>query len=137
MKRPLIPVLTGVLIVGCQSAPAESQWKPSTLSEQTIAKANAAVRGYQKCLNDQTFALVNERADPRAIADTILRRCEHKLAPIKAAYDAEHVPPSISERYMRKNRSQGAQSVLRFVMAVQAMRSTEAADARPAPQQAP
>jgi len=137
VKHTFTLVLTGVLMAGCQSAPVESQWKPSTLSEQTIAKVNAAVRDYQKCLNDETLARVNDQADSRAIADTILRRCEHKLAPIKAAYDAENVPASISERYMRKNRSQGAQSVLRFVMAVQAMRSAEAAEAQPGAQQAP
>jgi hypothetical protein len=135
VKRRFIPILAGVLISGCQSAPVESKWKPSTLSDQTIAKANAAVRDYQKCLNDETLARVNDQLDPRVVADTILQRCEYKLAPIKAAYDAENVPASISERYMRKNRSQGAQSVLRFVMAVQAMRASEASEARANPQQ--
>jgi hypothetical protein len=125
MKHVLPFALTGFLIAGCQSAPIDDEWKPSTLSEETIAKANAAVRDYQKCLNDETLARINDQVDPRAIADAILKQCEYKLAPIKTAYDAENVPVSISERYLRKNRSRGAQSVLRFVMAAQAMRSTD------------
>lgn len=136
MKRTFIPVLTGFLFAGCQSAPVESQWKPSTLSEQTIAKANSAVRDYQNCLNDETTARVNDQADPRAIADAILKQCESRLMPIKTAFDAEKVPTVISERYMRKNRSQGAQSILRFVEAVQAMRSGEEARAQDSQQNA-
>ena len=132
MKGVLFLVLTGVLIAGCQSAPVKSDWKPSTLSAQTIAKANGAVRKYHQCLNDETLALADDRADPRAIADEILKRCEHKLMPIKAAFDAEQVPASISERYLRKTRSQGAQSVLRYVMAVHAVRSANEAEAQSA-----
>jgi len=130
MQGVFVLVLTGLLIAACQSAPVKSDWQPSTLREETIAKANSAVRNYHQCLNDETLALADDPADPRAIADLILKRCEDKMMPIKAAFDAEQVPASITERYMRKTRSQGAQSVLRYVMAVHAVRSANEAEAQ-------
>lgn len=127
MKFALILALAGFLVAGCQSAPVEREWKPSTLSEQTIAKAQAATVEYQKCLDAETKKWLKKQGDPRAITNAILQQCENKLLPIKTAFDAENVPASISERYMRRNRSQGAQAVLRFVEAVYAMRSAEQA----------
>lgn len=114
-----------ILLAGCQSAPVEESWQASTLSEKTIAQANAAVLEYNQCLDQKTQESMGLTADSRAIADQILKQCENPLGKIKTAYDAENVPASISERYMRKVRSHGAQNVLRFVMSIQAMRSTE------------
>ncbi|WP_045224889.1 hypothetical protein [Methyloterricola oryzae] len=107
-------------------APTDGQWHASTLSPDTIAKANAAVKDYQSCLNRETLTHVNDPLDCRVIADGVLKVCESKLSGIKDAFEKEGVPDSISQRYMRKNRSQGAQEVLRYVMSVQAARVGEA-----------
>lgn len=125
MKPALILALIGFVMAGCQSTQVEREWKPSTLSEATIAKAKAATLEYQKCLDAETRKWLEKQGDPRAITNAILQQCENKLVPIKAAFDAEQVPATISERYMRKHRSQGAQAVLRVVEAVQAMRSAD------------
>ncbi len=142
MQKLFIASIFAGLLAGCQSTPVaekpaqqaeqQGQWKASILSEQTIAKANAAVLDYRKCLAGQTAAKAGERFDPRYIANTILKACEDRLAPIRTAYDAEHVPAHLTERYLRKTRSQGAQSVLRSVMAVHAMRAAEEEEAREA-----
>jgi hypothetical protein len=135
MKLYLSCLNAVLLLSACQSDPItqkpapESAWQASTLSEQTIAKANAAVLDYQQCLNVQAQQRVLQRADPRAIADAVLQACEARLGGIKAAYDAEHVPAAISERYMRQTRSRGAQNLLRFVMSVHAMRAGEEQEA--------
>lgn len=113
-----------------QADSPEQTWQPSTLSEQTIAKANAAVLEYRQCLSKEIGAKAEDRADPRDIANTILKNCEDRLPAIKTAYDAENVPAVISERYIRKTRSQGAQSVLRSVMAVHAMRAADEEEAK-------
>ncbi len=141
----VIVISTGLLLAGCQSAPVaekqtkqaeqKGQWEVSALSEQTIAKANAAVMDYRQCLAGETAVKAKERFDPRDIANTILKACEERLAPIKTAYDAENVPATLSERYMRKTRSQGAQMVLRSVMAVHAMRAADEEEAREAANQ--
>lgn len=107
---------------------AQGQWQESTLSRETIAKANASVKDYQQCLNTETQAHINDRLDSRDIANGVLKVCEDKLSGIMSAFDAEGVPEVVSQRYMRKNRSQGAQNVLRYVMSVQAVRAGEAAE---------
>jgi hypothetical protein len=137
MKNYLFCLAAIPLLSACGSAPinekdkepAAGEWQVSTLSERTIAKANAAVRDYQTCLNETAMRRAADRGDPRAVADAILRACENRLAGVKTAYDAENVPPAISERYLRKTRSQGAQSLLRYVMAVHAMRAAEEEEA--------
>lgn len=137
MKIYLMALLAAACLSACGSAPVaekqaadkasgQGQWQASTLSDETIAKANATVKAYQKCLNTETATRINDPLDCRLIADQILKACEPKLTGIKDAYGAEGVPDFLSERYMRKTRSQGAQSVLRYVMAVQAMRAGEA-----------
>lgn len=108
------------------SPSAGGEWQASTLSPETIAKANAAVKDYQLCLNRETLTHINDPLDGRVIADGVLRVCENKLSGIKEAFDQEGVPAVISERYMRKNRSQGAQGVLRYVLSMQAARAGEA-----------
>ncbi len=124
-------VLACLLLGGCQSTPVgekpataiDQEWHASTLSPDTIAKADAAVQDYHKCLGKETVAKNQERGDPRSITNTILQACENRLPAIKTAYDAENVPATISEHYIRKTRSQGVQSVLRYVSAVQAQRA--------------
>lgn len=105
---------------------AENQeWQPSTLSDETLGKVREAVKNYQQCVNDETRAHLKDAMDTRKVADNILKACEAKLAAVKPAFDAEKVPGSVSERYMRSKRSLAAQQILRVVMAAQAARSTD------------
>jgi hypothetical protein len=144
LKKLLLAISSGLFLIGCQSkmeaekppadpvaqsSATDQQWHPSTLSDQTIATANAAVLDYRTCLASETKAKARDRGDPRVIANTILKSCEPRLSAIKTAFAAEHVPDSISERYQRKTRSQGAQSVLRAVMGIHAERAGEEAEA--------
>ncbi|MDD5033299.1 MAG: hypothetical protein PHE55_00960 [Methylococcaceae bacterium] len=137
--RPII-FLSFLTLAGCQSTPvqertqteSDGEWHRSTLSEQTIAKVNAGVADYRQCLTDAIVAQAKDRRDPRDIANTILKTCEPQLPAIKTAFDAENVPANLSERYLRKTRSQGAQSVLRSVQAVHALRAAEEEDAKEA-----
>jgi hypothetical protein len=136
-------VLAYLLLGGCQSAPveekppalADQQWHVSTLSPETIAKADAAVLDYRQCLGKETLTRSQNRGDPRDITNQILQSCENRLPAIKAAFDTENVPPVISERKIRQTRSQGVQSVLRSVSAVQAQRVGDEEEAKIAAQQ--
>ncbi|NJD08628.1 MAG: hypothetical protein FIA97_19370 [Methylococcaceae bacterium] len=98
------------------------------MSEQTIARANDAVRQYERCLNSEAWAGVKQQGDPRALGDRILHACESHLEGIKTAYADEKVPDSVTERYMRKTRSRGAQSLMRFLQAVAAQRAAQEAE---------
>ena len=128
LKR--LPALACLLLAGCQAAPvaeqaaaapADQQWQASTLSQATIAQAEAAVRDYRLCLGRETQARLAARGDPRVITNAILQACEGRLPAIKTAFDAENVPAVISEHKIKQTRSQGVQSVLREVSSVQAL----------------
>jgi len=124
-------VLQGTLASGvlAKDKPAEPEiaqdWKPTTLSDKTLAKINQAVESYQHCLNDETNKHVNDPEDSRKLTDLILSACDPKLAPIKPAFRTEKVPDVISERYLQRKRSQAAQQVVRVVMGAHALRYRE------------
>lgn len=105
---------------------AEGEWQPSTLSEATLAKVHEAAKAYQDCLNEEFRAHVGEDVDSRLQTDRILHTCENRLTPMKAAFDAEKVPDSISERYMRSHRTRGARDLVRLLMSAQAARAADA-----------
>lgn len=128
----------GLFIAGCgpstpkdanqpaaQAEQIEQTWQESSLSKETIAKANATVLDYRLCLDKETKAQAGGEGDSRAIANNILKACEPRLGGIKEAFDAENVPAAISERYQRKTRSQGVQMVMFRVQAVQAQKAAE------------
>ena len=132
MKRHHFPVnlilAACVFALGVPAALAgeiKQEWQPTTLKEATLNKVNAGLEQYQRCLNDETRAHVNDRDDSRRVADRILQRCEDRLTPVKAAFDAEKVPGVISDRYIRSKRSKAAQQVVRVVMSAEASRYAE------------
>lgn len=120
-------------LAGCQSVVRErpeavdpAAWQASTLSEQTIGRANAAVQEYQRCLNAEALAGIDRMGDPRPLADQVLHACEDRLAEIRSAHEGAGVPAGITERYLRQTRSRGAQSLMRHLQAVAAQRAAEA-----------
>lgn len=128
MTIPARAMFIAIFCFAATAAKAESgTWEPSTLSQATLDKVHAGLEVYGKCADTETRAHINDKDDSRRVADLILKNCEDKLGIIKAAFDAEKVPATISERYLRSKRSQIAQQVLRVVMATQAARSAQSA----------
>lgn len=147
-QRPIVLACL-LLLGGCQSAPVSApapaaakpadsgQWVESTLSEQTKDKVKAAIGDYNRCLMQETDAMALARDDPRSITNAILKACEDRLAPIKDAYDAEHVPAEISQRHQRQVRSRGMQRVLLAVESIHAQRAGEEQEEKAAQQATP
>lgn len=128
--RVLAPLLTSLWFMasGAALAAAEEikqEWQPTTLGDKTQAKVNAGVEQYQLCINEETRTHVNDKEDSRKVTDLILRNCEKKLVVIKEAFDAEKVPGTVSDHYIRGKRSRAAQQVVRVVMGAQAARYSE------------
>lgn len=122
--------VAGAVLLAALGAPAllraEGEWQPTTLSEVTLVKVHEAAKAYQDCLNEEFRDHVGEAVDSRLQTDRILRTCENRLTPMKAAFDAEKVPDSISERYMRSHRTRGARDLVRLLMSAQAARAADA-----------
>ncbi len=120
-----------VMLFSSASAQAEEteaikqEWQPTTLSEKTLAKVNAGLEDYQKCLNEETQKHVQDKEDSRKLTDLVLRNCESRMTVIKEAFDAEKVPGVVSDRYIRSKRSRAAQQVVKIMMQAQAARYSE------------
>ncbi|HYE35327.1 hypothetical protein [Methylocaldum sp.] len=113
-------LIVGALLSALQPAFGDDEWQGTTLSDQTLEKVKLALVAYQGCVNNETRTHIGDQLDSRAITDRILKTCEEKLSKVKAAFDGEKVPGTISERYMRSRRTQAARQILRTVMGAQA-----------------
>ncbi|BBA32262.1 putative uncharacterized protein [Methylocaldum marinum] len=113
-------LLTAIALSALHTARAEDEWHATTLSDRTLEKVKLGLVAYQSCVNDETRSHIGEEADSRALTDRVLKTCEGKLSKVKAAFDSENVPGTISERYMRGRRTQAARQVLRALMGSQA-----------------
>ncbi|MFM8442509.1 MAG: hypothetical protein ACKN9W_04090 [Methylococcus sp.] len=125
MAGVLFLLLPGVGAQAEEAEPIKQEWEPSTLSDKTLTKINAGLEDYQKCLNEETQKHVQDKEDSRKLTDLVLRNCEPRMTPIKAAFDAEKVPGALSDRYLRAKRSRAAQQVVKVMMQAQAARYSE------------
>jgi hypothetical protein len=113
-------LLATIALSALHTVRAEDEWRPTTLSDQTLEKVKLGLVAYQGCVNDETRTRIGETADSRALTDRVLKTCEGKLSKVKEAFDSENVPGTISERYMRGRRTQAARQILRTLMGAQA-----------------
>lgn len=112
-----------VVIAGCAGAPQTlntQSWQASTLSEQTIVQATQAGQEYFSCIQKELTRYRYQGGDSRYETQSLLRRCEDRLTPIRSAFAAEGVDPRITERYLRRKRTQAARYVLETIMGLEA-----------------
>jgi prophage DNA circulation protein len=115
-------------VVGAEEAATAEipqEWKPTTLSEKTLATIQKSVESYHRCLDAETKKHVKDPEDSRKLTDEILTACDAKLSPIKPAFQSEKVPDALSERYLQRKRSQAAQQIVQVVMGAHALRYRE------------
>ena len=99
---------------------AGEQWQGSQLSPVTIETAQTATHQYHLCLDKEIKGIALAGKDSRAVTDLVLKKCEPALAPIRSAFAKENVQPVITNRYLRRKRTQAARNVLHAVMFAQA-----------------
>lgn len=126
MRNVLIGLAVWAALAGSAAA-AEGEWQPSVLKPETIEKVYGATNDYHRCMGEEIGKDSDPGADPRAIADAILKTCEVRLNAMREAFIGEGVPEAIADRYLRKTRTQAANSLLRETMALQAQRQNAAA----------
>ena len=98
---------------------AGDQWQDSQLSPAAIETAQAATHRYHLCLDKEIKDIALAGKDSRAVTDLVLKKCEPALAPIRSAFEKENVLPVITNRYLRRKRTQAARNVLHAVMLAQ------------------
>ncbi len=132
MKSRFAVIVCLLILSGCATTEApshvhsksateqEKRWHPSTLSEQTKETALAASRHYFGCINQELGHYRYQGGDSRNETQALLRRCEKRLEPIRTAFASEGVPSQITNRYMKRKRTQAARHVLRIILSMEA-----------------
>lgn len=98
-------------------------WENTTLKAETRKKIEEGATQYRSCLNEKSKPLLAEPGDSRQQTDRVLRECESSLVAVKQAFRMEKIPEPLSDRYMRRLRTQGGRDVLQALMYAEAQRS--------------
>ncbi len=132
MKSYNVPLIGLLFLAGCTSLEVPSKtetkpittqpktWQPSTLSEQTKETAMKASRDYFGCIDQELGKYRYRGGDSRYDTQALLRRCEKRLDPIRDAFASESVPDKITNRYMKRKRTQAARRVLQILQSIEA-----------------
>jgi hypothetical protein len=97
-------------------------WESTTLSDATIKHIQDAKHQYLLCISTETQKLLKINMDSRAATDLILKQCEDKLAQIRVVFTQEKVPVAITDRYIKRTRTQTARKVLQEMIIAAATR---------------
>lgn len=98
------------------------QWKNTTLSDENIEHIQKANYQYKQCIADEMQKKNYAKMDSRVATDQILKKCEKELSHIRAVLNKEKVPEPMTDRYLKKTRTQTARKVLQELMYAEAAR---------------
>lgn len=101
-----------------------NDWENTTISEETIAKIQAAKLEYKKCASDEMQKTVYRTQESRAATETIIKQCESVLSKMREVYIGEKVPEVVADRHLKQLRLQTTRDVLQNMMYAEAARST-------------
>lgn len=104
---------------------ADNEWKTTQLSEKTIQAAHSITNQYHLCLDQKLKHVKITGKDSRVVTDFVLKKCDHELSPIRELFAKEQVLPRISNRYIRRKRTQAARKILPLVMFNQSAQITQ------------
>ncbi|WP_460034071.1 hypothetical protein [Methylothermus subterraneus] len=90
------------------------------MSEKTIAQAIQASQAYFACVQEELGRYRYQGGDSRYETQSLLKRCESRLQPIRSAFAAEGVDPRITERYLKRKRTQAARYALEAILELEA-----------------
>ncbi|TAN48978.1 MAG: hypothetical protein EPN21_13430 [Methylococcaceae bacterium] len=108
--------------IAASAGAAADEWQESALKAATLEKVYQIANQYQRCMVKELQSQVGSDQDSRALTDSILKKCEPQLSPMRDVFTAEKVPAEMAERYLKKTRTQAARNLIREVMAMQAQR---------------
>lgn len=116
----LLSLLTAISVSAGEQQ--NSQWQPTSLSDTTIKKVQQAKYKYMQCVTDEVQKNTYIKMDTRAATDQVLKKCEQSLSNIRTVFSSEKVPTTISDRYLKKTRTQTARKILEQLMFAEAAR---------------
>jgi len=101
----------------------KNEWQNTTISEETIAKIQAAKYEYKKCVSDEMQKPAYQSQESRAATEVIIKECEPVLTKMRAVYLEEKVPEVIADRHLKQMRLQTTREALQNMMYGEAARA--------------
>ena len=121
MRKFLLLVLLVISLPTLAEKNQKKEWQASTLSDSTIANIQKAKYEYLTCITQEVKKKSKIKMDTRAATDLVLKECEKNLDNISTTFKKENIPSSMSDRYIKKTRTQTARKVLQeFIYAAAA-----------------
>ena len=102
---------------------SKNEWQNTTISEETIAKIQAAKYEYKKCVSDEMQKPAYQSQESRAATEIIIKQCEPVLTKMRAVYLEEKVPEVIADRHLKQMRLQTTRDALQNMMYGEATRA--------------
>lgn len=125
MKYRLFVVL--MLLSGLvRSEDAGQEWDPTSLSDATIEKIQAAQFTYKKCVADEMKKPQHLSLESRHATDAIIKQCEPTLAEMRGIYIDAGVPGSVADRHLKSLRIKVTRNLLQELMYLEAAKKAGA-----------
>jgi hypothetical protein len=122
MKKILCLVAL-LLATNSYAEASKNEWQNTTISEETIAKIQAAKYEYKKCVSDEMQKPAYQSQESRAATEIIIKQCEPVLTKMRAVYLEEKVPEVIADRHLKQMRLQTTRDALQNMMYGEATRA--------------
>ena len=123
MKKVLC-VVALLLATNSYAENSKNEWQNTTISEDTIAKIQAAKYEYKKCVSDEMQKPAYQSQESRAATEVIIKQCESILTKMREVYLEEKVPEVIADRHLKQMRLQTTRDVLQNMMYSEAARQS-------------
>lgn len=115
--------LASLMLATSSYAADKDDWQNTTISDDTIAKIQAAKYEYKKCVSDEIPKNDYAKQESRSATESIIKQCEPVLSKMRAVYVDEKVPEVIADRHLKQMRLQTTRDVLQNMMYAEAARA--------------
>jgi hypothetical protein len=148
MKKYLFFILTALLLQACsgdksntatptspiqeapqavsKTQPSGKTWNGSNLSAATIKQVQEDKYHYKQCVYKEAQKQGYQKIDSRVATDAVIKQCESTLAQIRATFVNEGVPEVITDRFLKKTRTDMTRKILKSLMFAEASRKAGA-----------
>jgi len=103
---------------------ANNEWHNTSLTDETIAKIQAAKLDYKRCGSTEMHKPEYQKIDTRNSTDDIIKQCEPVLGKMREVYLAENIPGVVADRHLKQMRLETTRNVLQNMMFAEAARKS-------------
>lgn len=100
----------------------KSEWKATSLTEDTIKKIQQSQVEYKQCVADEMQKPGYAKIESRSATDAIIKQCEKVLSKMRQVYVDVKVPGIVADRHLKKMRTDITRRVLQQLMFAEASR---------------